>query len=386
MSVFYFLSGATPALSRLELSSVAQTAIEPVGQTRLLQAEFDSAEQAKTIFSQLGGSVKLYEVVAELIASEASELLARLAEKMSEFAIDKSIDFGFVEYGHAEFGQFGLQEIKVELKSLGIRSRYLKQEGTGLSAAVLLHQHKVQDWCLVHDQGKILLARTIGVQDIDDWTLRDRVKPYADRKKGMLPPKLARIMVNLALEGTQKNLLSEQTLLDPFCGSGTVLMEAALRGVQVIGSDLDRTAITGSNANLRWLRENYSVNVSSEIVYSDATNLALPVKPGTIKYLVTEPFLGKPKPQPEAMANIFKGLEKLYLGAFKHWTKWLSDGARLVVVLPYVQTEKHTYSQQKLIDKLKDWGYTLTVEPVLYARPQAIVQRQIVIFTWKQSK
>ena len=86
------------------------------------------------------------------------------------------------------------------------------------------------------------------------------------------------------------------------------------------------------------------------------------------------------------MANIFKGLEKLYLGAFKHWTKWLADGARLVVVLPYVQTEKHTYSQQKLIDKLKEWGYTLTVEPVLYARPQAIVQRQIVIFTWKQSK
>lgn len=386
MSVFYFLSGATPALSRLELSSVAQTAIEDVGQTRLLQAEFDSAEQAKEIFGKLGGSIKLYEVIAELVATDASELLARLAEKMSESAIDDSIDFGFVEYGHAQFGQFGLQEIKVELKKLGVRSRYLKQDGTGLSAAVLLHQHKVQDWCLVHDQDKTMLARTIAVQDIDDWTLRDRSKPYADRKKGMLPPKLARIMVNLALEGTQKNLLAEQTLLDPFCGSGTVLMEAALRGVQVIGSDLDRTAITGSNANFQWLRENYSVTVGSEVVYSDATNLTLSVKPGTINYLVTEPFLGKPKPQPEAMANIFKGLEKLYLGAFKHWTKWLADGARLVVVLPYVQTEKHTYSQQKLIDKLKDWGYTLTVEPVLYARPQAIVQRQIVIFTWKKSK
>lgn len=386
MSVFYFLSGATPALSRLELSSVAQTAIEAVGQTRLLQAEFDSADQAQAVFAQLGGSVKLYEVVAKLAATDASELLARLAEKMSEFAIDNSIDFGFVEYGHAQFGQFGLQEIKVELKKLGVRSRYLKQEGTGLSAAVLLHQHKVQDWCLVHDQNTTMLARTIAVQDIDDWTLRDRSKPYADRKKGMLPPKLARIMVNLALEGTQKNLLADQTLLDPFCGSGTVLMEAALRGVKVVGSDLDRTAITGSNANLQWLRENYAITVSSEIVYSDATNLALPVEPGSIKYLVTEPFLGKPKPQPEAMANIFKGLEKLYLGAFKHWTKWLADGARLVVVLPYVQTEKHTYSQQKLIDKLKEWGYTLTVEPVLYARPQAIVQRQIVIFTWKQSK
>lgn len=386
MSVFYFLSGATPALSRLELSSVAQTEIVPVGQTRLLQAELDSVEQAKAVFAQLGGSIKLYEVMAELVATDAGELLARLAEKMSESAIDESIDFGFVEYGHAQFGQFGLQEIKVELKKLGVRSRYLKQEGTGLSAAVLLHQHKVQDWCLVHDQDKTMLARTIAVQDIDDWTLRDRSKPYADRKKGMLPPKLARIMVNLALEGTQKNLLAERTLLDPFCGSGTVLMEAALRGVKVVGSDLDRTAITGSNANLLWLRENYSVTVGSEIVYSDATNLALSVKPGSINYLVTEPFLGKPKPQPEAMANIFKGLEKLYLGAFKHWTKWLADGARLVVVLPYVQTEKHTYSHQKLIDKLKDWGYTLTVEPVLYARPQAIVQRQIVIFTWKKSK
>jgi tRNA G10 N-methylase Trm11 len=386
MSVFYFLSGATPALSRLELSSVIQTEIAPVGQTRLLQANLDSEEAAKTVFSQLGGSVKLYAMVAELAAADAGELLARLAEQMSEFAIDKSIDFGFVEYGHAQFGQFGLQEIKVELKKLGIRSRYLKQEGTGLSAAVLLHQHKVQDWCLIHDQEKMLLARTIAVQDIDDWTLRDRAKPYADRKKGMLPPKLARIMVNLALENTEKNLMAGQTLLDPFCGSGTVLMEAALRGVQVVGSDLDRTAVTGTTANMRWLRENYPVTVASEISYSDATNLALSIKPGSVNYLVTEPFLGKPKPQPEAMANIFKGLEKLYLGAFKHWTKWLADGARLVVVLPYVQTEKHTYSHQKLIDKLKDWGYTLTVDPVLYARPQAIVQRQIVIFTWKRSK
>lgn len=386
MSVFYFLSGATPALSRLELSSVAQTDIQPVGQTRLLQAVFDSAEQAQAIFSQLGGSVKLYQAVAELVANDAAELLARLAEKMSESAIDNSIDFGFVEYGHAQFGQFGLQEIKVELKKLGIRARYLKQDGTGLSAAVLLHQHKVQDWCLVHDQGKILLARTLAVQNIDDWTLRDREKPYADRKKGMLPPKLARIMVNLALEGNEPSQLADKILLDPFCGSGTVIMEAALRGIQVIGSDLDRTAVSGSQANMQWLRDTYSVNNTSQIVYSDATNLALPIKPGSIRYVVTEPFLGKPKPQPEAMANIFKGLEKLYLGAFKHWTKWLADGARLVVVLPYVQTEKHTYSQQKLIDKLKDWGYTLTVEPVLYARPQAIVQRQIVIFTWKQSK
>ena len=33
------------------------------------------------------------------------------------------------------------------------------------------------------------------------WFKRDRAKPYSDRHKGLLPPKIARILVNLALGG-----------------------------------------------------------------------------------------------------------------------------------------------------------------------------------------
>jgi hypothetical protein len=98
---------------------------------------------------------------------------------------------------------------------------------------------------------------------------------------------------------------------------------------------------------------------------------------------VTEPFLGKPKPLPAAMKNIFRGLEKLYLGAFKQWLNFLKPGATIVMVWPLVQTDRMTFTLEHLIDKLKVWGYTLQIDPpVRYARPGAIVERQIIVLNW----
>lgn len=387
MPAYFFLLGTTPALSRLELSSVATTEPKLVGGDKLFHVELTGDATATGLFQRLGGFIKLYaEMVRFPIPAQPDQLLTQLADAMASKTLGGNLDFGFAEYGKSPFEQFSLQEIKEALKELGLKARYLRQSaGTGLPAAILLHQHKVQDWCVIYTETEVIVARTLAVQNIDDWTVRDRNKPYADRRKGMLPPKLARIMVNLAVGQTDSATLAEQKMLDPFCGSGTVLFEAAMIGLSSHGTDLDKTAIAGTLQNITWLKDTYGLKTAITTQIADATNLKLPFPPQSLDYVVTEPFLGKPKPNPADLPNIFKGLEKLYLGAFKHWTKWLKDGARLVVVLPYVQDGKRTFSHQNLIDKLKSFGYTLTVDPVLYARPQAVVQRQIVIFTWKQS-
>lgn len=61
-----------------------------------------------------------------------------------------------------------------------------------------------------------------------------------------LPPRLARCMVNLAR--TPPGGL----FLDPFCGVGGLLLEAALVGARVLGIDSDPRMVAGARRNLEW--------------------------------------------------------------------------------------------------------------------------------------
>jgi len=59
-----------------------------------------------------------------------------------------------------------------------------------------------------------------------------------------MPPKIARCMVNLARPK------AGDLVLDPFCGTGSFLVEASLIGCRIIGSDIKRRMIEGSAQNL----------------------------------------------------------------------------------------------------------------------------------------
>ena len=66
--------------------------------------------------------------------------------------------------------------------------------------------------------------------------------------------RLAKILINLT--GIKQN----QVLLDPFCGTGTLLQEALLRNINVIGIDKEKTMINKAERNLKWLKKNYKIN------------------------------------------------------------------------------------------------------------------------------
>jgi len=67
----------------------------------------------------------------------------------------------------------------------------------------------------------------------------------AHRRPGFSPvsmhPRLARAMVNMAGPGT---------LLDPFCGTGGILIEAGLMGRRAVGYDIDENMLEMSRRNL----------------------------------------------------------------------------------------------------------------------------------------
>ncbi len=71
---------------------------------------------------------------------------------------------------------------------------------------------------------------------------RPRKKPFFH--PSTMPPKLARCMVNLAKprEG--------ELVIDPFCGTASILIEAGLIGCHVLGLDVKRRMVKGSLRNL----------------------------------------------------------------------------------------------------------------------------------------
>jgi tRNA (guanine10-N2)-dimethyltransferase len=105
---------------------------------------------------------------------------------------------------------------------------------------------------------------------------RARKRPFFH--PSAMPPKLARCMVNLAR--SKKG----DVLLDPFCGTGSFLIEAGLLGCRVVGSDAKRYMVRGSRRNLRFF------NVAYEgLAVADAKHLPLT----KVDCIVTDPPYGR---------------------------------------------------------------------------------------------
>ena len=105
---------------------------------------------------------------------------------------------------------------------------------------------------------------------------RPRKKPFFH--PSAMPSKLARCMVNLS------HAKNSSLVLDPFCGTGSTLIEAALISCRVLGVDAQRRMIMGSRRNLR----HFGVTAEG-LVMADARNLPITA----VDCVVTDPPYGR---------------------------------------------------------------------------------------------
>jgi len=105
---------------------------------------------------------------------------------------------------------------------------------------------------------------------------RPRKKPFFH--PSAMPSKMARCMVNLA------HGKAESLMLDPFCGTGTSLIEATYVGCRAVGVDAQRRMVLGCRKNLRHF------NISPEgLIWGDARQLPL----FKVDCVVTDPPYGR---------------------------------------------------------------------------------------------
>ncbi len=379
MNKYLFLLGNTPELSLLELNSLLQEREMQQWGPHLGMTQLEDDQQAKQLMQLLGGVFKIAKVLTPL-PSDLDQSYQEMTKQLLE--LDPKPTYALT--GLNELSQdFYPQKLKKMLRAQDVSCRYRQGDQWGASAAILTHEDDVIDLIVVEHQDQLYLAKTVAVQDVDAWVNRDRHKPYTAGKKGMLPPKLARAMVNLGL-GHLQSKPQQPVLYDPFCGTGTVLAEALLRGCQVVGSDIDHDSVAGSLENLYWLEDEYQQQFKYQVFQTDVAHANKRDWETKVDLIVTEPYLGRVNPKPQQLKDMFTGLYRMYLGAFKTWTKLLQPGSPVVTIFPFVEGTNHTYDLLDLIDKLAKYRYTLEVGPVEYFRKGADVKRHILIFRYEK--
>lgn len=347
----------------------------------LLNSEKElTQDQLNLLQNTLGGTIKISAVFeVHETPLEGKELEQALADHLVHETVHR---FAVAEFGRDNLPTIDSGEIKYLLQKAGKRMNYVEAGRQGASAAQL--KRATSELWVVHHEGKQYFAWSRTVQSIDDWSFRDIEKPVRERKRGMLPPKIARMMLNLALADRDPE---ETAVLDPFVGTGTVLIEASMLGMtQLLGSDLDQDAIYATTQNLNWWKEQSEQEFTLELVRRDVAHLGksdFRVQPNI---LVTEPFLGKLTPKPEQIPNVVRGLEKLYKGMVKAFTHILPEGARVAIILPTFRIQQGNRTRDilmsKTVEDFKAAGFELQHGPFIVGHPDAVTQRTVYVLEY----
>jgi tRNA (guanine10-N2)-dimethyltransferase len=140
---------------------------------------------------------------------------------------------------------------------------------------------------------------------------RPRKKPFFH--PSAMPSKMARCMVNLA------HGKAEALLLDPFCGTGTSLIEATFIGCRAVGVDAQKRMVLGTRKNLLFF------NISAEgLVLADSR------KPPFFKVdcVVTDPPYGR------SSSTLKSTTKQLVQEVLASSVPLLGVGQRICIALP----------------------------------------------------
>lgn len=183
----------------------------------------------------------------------------------------------------------------------------------GASRGVDLH-HPKTDIRVVFSR-KAHVGRLIGAIDRASFEKRkNRYMPFF--YPASLHPKYARAIVNLT------RVKRGSRLLDPFCGTGAILVEADMVGLDAIGTDLSDKMISGAGRNLS--------HVGAEATLETCDVGMIADKIGHVEGIATDPPYGK------STSTKGEGIPGLYKRALRAFSEVLDKGAIVAMVVPEV--------------------------------------------------
>jgi tRNA G10 N-methylase Trm11 len=289
----------------------------------------NNKEPKKQISRRIGSN----DIVKEILEKAPRKIVFGVSVYCSESSLNKNT---------RKIQRFIGSTIKRELESQGRKSKFMgfpkERRNPQLSHIEVLKKNLVENKAEILvciDKEYTYIVTSSAVHNPFEFQKRDIDKPV-QRKIFAIPPRLARIIVNLAAckEGN--------TLLDPFCGVGTILQEALLSKSKAIGVDINRWCVEATNRNLNWVRKEYSLKEAEfRVIQGDVAKLSQKVGWQQVDCMATEPDLGPALRQVPTTAyaiRILKKLEPLYFTLLEEAWKVLREDGRIVFSSPYIRT------------------------------------------------
>ncbi|MBT3293611.1 hypothetical protein HN512_00890 [Candidatus Peregrinibacteria bacterium] len=404
MPTYAAFLGHQPHISTAELAAVIP-GFDIVNTFNKKVITFSSSTQLNSAtLDILGGTV----IIAEQLSSDNLELkdVPRLLVKEMESVRGKKVTFALRAEGiPPRYVKKLYRECKEAIRKKGRASRYVGNERKAAATVILYDQGMITgkgglELVLLASKNHFWIGKTIAAQNIDAYSKRDMEKPVRDTSVGLLPPKLAQILLNFGLwldasDKKPKELKKFKplsgTVFDPFCGTGVIPMESLIRSCAVLASDKVQKAVTGTEKNLDWIRKEYKIlkkDVKSTVWKQDAT------KPFDLKVLpdcvVTETTLGTPMERRPSQKDVMaeKRENEVIQEAFLRNAAETMPGVPIACTWPVWRTKKEPIFLEKIWKVIEELPYEVVLpiklenhaRPTLfYRRSDQFVGREIVL-------
>ena len=425
--IYAFILGTNHSLCKVEILNVLTnkgidvTVLESSQEGLILETKVELEKELN--IDDFGSTAKIVKILATPELKDFFENYSRyiternFVDELLVTSKGKHLLFGISVYGFG--GKFKdlnygwyiapsiCREIRADLGSYKVKSSFIPLKERKISTASIDNNKILEDGfeLVVGVGAKVAyIGKTVAIQDYKSYSFRDYGRPARDSHAGMIPPKLAKMMINLS------NKDKNSKILDPFCGSGTFLEELALLGYKnITGSDIEEKAVNDSKTNLSWVFENYHLertNFNLNFFRADVRGISGRVQPGSVDAIITEPYLGSVRARHFSLQQITKEvreLQDLYLNAFVEFYKILAKDGKIVIIFPVFRNDNNFYHLE-IISQIKKIGFKpisyvpekfqnqetmsklaleldQTRNTITYYRPDQTVSREIFIFT-----
>ncbi|BCX14054.1 MAG: hypothetical protein KatS3mg085_586 [Candidatus Dojkabacteria bacterium] len=322
------------------------------------------------IFKKENVNLAKWELERNLVSFEVvSESEKLVIAKISEIDFEKIVNaqtfpFGAIDrivqiYEHASLNKF-MDDIasnffvdsiefawlvdNVELETctllskqiLKLARKYFKKIETNniartLSLGDLQKSENIVEVVFLKRENEIILGRTIKFLNPFYFKELDETRPGRMFTHGT-SPKLAKVLVNLIKNKTG-------TVVDPFCGTGTILLELLRQGYDVIGIDNDSKVLSLARKNIKdyFKNNNLCEKRNYTLINSKFENVEFKATAS-----VFEPYMGpflKKIPSPTVAKAILKELNFLYQKTFQSLHQNLEGDGEIICILPSIPSK-----------------------------------------------
>lgn len=351
--IFFLLSGENPTLPAAEVTAILEAEgykykkLQLLDQTLRLEAELECVNSVslRAAFTRVA-AIELFicDAIEEEVLNEASKIDFNALLKPNEsFAVRI---FRIKNYADA----------RINTMTLEVKIGKVIYENAKNAKVDLRHPDKIF-MGIVTDEKIVFGLKLTEVTSKTFSERRPRKKPFFH--PSAMPSKLARCMVNLSHAKT------DSLVLDPFCGTGSSLIEATFIGCRVLGVDAQKRMIYGCRRNLNHF------NITAEgLVLADARKMPIL----RVDCVVTDPPYGR-------SASTLKSTTKdLVLEVLASSFQLLSVGQRVCIALPIKvnQSGKVEHLSKEIANFVKSIGFKTIESHKVYVH--RTLTREIMVY------